>query len=590
MGEQDFKRKLTAILSADVKGYSQLMREDEEATVHTITAYREVIATVVQKHRGRVVDSPGDNILAEFASVVDAVESAVEVQKELKARNAELSENRRMEFRIGINLGDVIHKEGRIYGDGVNVAARVESLAEAGGICISRSAYDQVKDKLTLGYEYLGEHSVKNIPEPLRVYRIGEPSADSVPSTGKADTGLGAPLPPPDMPSLAVLPFANLSTDTEQDYFSDGLTMDIQTALVKISGLFLIGEASMFTYKAKPVTTRELGHQLGVRHVLEGGVRKAGNRVRITAQLVEVSSSRHVWAERFDRKLDDLFTVQDEITEEIVTALDVQLVSGEPARVLRKMLRNPAALESFYRGWQALFGSKKEEIEEAQRLFEETMRLEPESPVGYTMAAWAHWWAAFKGLSDDFSLSLERATELARKALTLEDDTGMTHLMMAQVHLLKREHDQALAEAERAVFTRPSCHGAHAAKANILNYLGRPAEAIEFAKNAIRLTPVYPTLYPAVLASAYYGCDRNEEAIAAAKEALKRDRDNLDALLVLAGANAALGQMEEAHGATREVLRVNPGFSLEEFAESQPYKDPRTLESVIDRLRRAGLN
>ena len=346
----------------------------------------------------------------------------------------------------------------------------------------------------------------------------------------------------------------------------------------------------MFTYKAKPVTTRELGHQLGVRHVLEGGVRKAGNRVRITAQLVEASSSRHVWAERFDRKLDDLFTVQDEITEEIVTALDVQLVSGEPARVLRKMLRNPAALESFYRGWQALFGSKKEEIEEAQRLFEETIRLEPESPVGYTMAAWAYWWAAFRGLSDDFSVSLERATELARKALTLEDDTGMTHLMMAQVHLLKREHDQALAEAERAVFTRPSCHGAHAAKANILNYLGRPAEAIEFAKNAIRLTPVYPTLYPAVLASAYYGCDRNEEAIAAAKEALKRDRDNLDALLVLAGANAALGQMEEAHGATREVLKVKSEFTLEEFAESQPYKDPRTLERVITMLRGAGLN
>jgi len=590
MGEQDFKRKLTAILSADVKGYSQLMREDEEATVHTITAYREVIATVVQKYRGRVVDSPGDNILAEFASVVDAVESAVEVQKELKARNAELSENRRMEFRIGINLGDVIHKEGRIYGDGVNVAARVESLAEAGGICISRSAFDQVKDKLTLGYEYLGEHSVKNIPEPLRVYRIGEPAAVPKRRTERTDPSVTALLPPPDRPSLAVLPFVNLSADPEQDYFSNGLTMDIMTALVKISGLFLIGEGSMFTYKSKPVTTRELGRQLGVRHVLEGGVRKAGDRVRITAQLVEASSSRRVWAERFDRKLDDLFAVQDEITEEIVTALDVQLVSGETARVLRKALRTPAALECYYRGWQALFGSTKEDTEEAQRMFEETMRLEPESPLGYAMAAWAHWWAAFKGLSDDFSLSLERATELAWKALSLEDTTGLPHLMMAQIHLLKREHDQALAEAERAVLARPSCHGAYAAKANILNYLGRPAEAIELAKTAIRLTPAYPTLFSAILASAYYGCGRNEEAIAAAEESLKLDRDNLDALLVLVGAKAALGQTEEAHEATWEVLKVKPGFTLEEFAELQPYKDPQTLERVIDRLRRAGLN
>jgi tetratricopeptide (TPR) repeat protein len=223
-------------------------------------------------------------------------------------------------------------------------------------------------------------------------------------------------------------------------------------------------------------------------------------------------------------------------------------------------------------------------------MFEETSRLEPESPLGYAMAAWAYWWAAFRGLSDDLSLSLERATELARKALTLKDDTGLPHLMMAQIHLLKREHDQALAEAERAVFTRPSCHGAHAARANILNYLDRPTEAIEFAKTAIRHTPVYPTFYPAILASAYYGCGRYEEAIASAKEALKLDRNNMDALLVLAGANAALGQSEVAHGTTREVLRVNPGFTLEEFAESQPYKDPRTLERVITMLRGAGLN
>jgi adenylate cyclase len=345
----------------------------------------------------------------------------------------------------------------------------------------------------------------------------------------------------------------------------------------------------MSTYKAKPVTTYELGRQLGVRHVLESGVRKAGDRVRITSQLIEASSGRRVWAERFDRQLDDLFAIQDEITEQIVTALDVQLVSGEEARLIRKKLRSPAALECFYRGRQAAFGSTKADLEEAQRMLEETIRLEPEFPLGYAMAAWAHWLAAFRGLSDAFSLSLERATELAQKALSLKDTTGFPQLMMGQIHLLKREHDQALAEADRAVLIRPNCSAACATKANIFNYLGRPSEAVELAKYAIRLTPAFPTLYPAILASAYYGCARNEEAIASAEEVLKRDRDNLDALLVLAGARATLGRMEEANKATREVFRVKPGFTLEEFAKSQPYKDPRTLERVIAMLRKAGL-
>jgi len=288
MATQDFKRKLTAILSADVKGYSRLMGEDEEATVRTITAYREVVGSVVEKHRGRVVDSPGDNILAEFASVVEAVRGAVEIQEELATRNAELPEERKMEFRIGINLGDVIHQEERIYGDGVNVAARVESLADPGGICISRSAYDQVKKKLTLGYEYLGEHTVKNITEPVRVYRVRLDAA----------RGVSRELKLPKKPSVAVLPFVNMSGDPEQEYFSDGITEDLITDLSKVSGLFVIARNSVFTYKGKAVKIRQVGRELGVRYVLEGSVRKVGDRVRITAQLVDTTTEGHLWAER----------------------------------------------------------------------------------------------------------------------------------------------------------------------------------------------------------------------------------------------------------------------------------------------------
>lgn len=589
MSTDGFERRLAAILSADVVGYSRLMSKDEVATVRTLTACRAEMTEIVGGHGGRVVDFVGDNMLADFPSTLDAVDCAVRIQRALQHHNAKLSNERRMDFRVGLHLGDVMVDGERIYGDGVNVAARIEGLAEPGGICISDMVYKQVRNKLSIEYVDLGECSVKNIPEPVRVYRIIEPSEVSTPHTNKVDPVVQSLIPPSDRPSLAVLPFVNLSADPEQNYFSDGLTMDIMTALVKISGLFLIGEGSMRIYNSKPVTAKEIGHQLGVRHLLEGGVRKAGNQVRITARLLEASSGRHVWAQHFDRKLDDLFAVQDEIAEEIVTALDVKLVSGETARMIRKTLRNPEALESYYRGWQALFSSTKEDIIEAQQMFEETIRLVPESPLGYAMAAWAYWLEAFQRLSDDYSISLKRATELAQKALSLEDDTGLPHIMMGQIHLLKREYDQAIAEAERAVLARPSCHGAYAIKANILNYLDRPTEAIELAKTAIRLTPAHPTVYPAILASAYYGCDRHEEAIIAAEDVIKRDRDSLDALLIISGANVGLGRIEEAHKATREVLRVKPKFSLEEFAKSQMYKNPRTLEKVVAMLRKAGL-
>jgi len=590
MTEGDIKHRLAALLSADVVGYSRLMAQDEVATVRTLSACRDKITTLVRNHEGRVVDFVGDNMLAEFHSALDAMDCAMNIQRALLLLNAKFDENRRMNFRIGINLGEILIDGDVIYGDGVNVAARLEGLAESGGICISESVFTQVHNKLELGFVDLGPKTLKNIPDPMRVYRVIAPEAKTAPPQAGTASQQQASLPLPEKPSLAVLPFVNLSADSEQDYFSDGLTMDIMTALVRIPGLFLISEISMFSYKAQAPSLQELGNRLGVSHVLDGGVRKAGDRVRITARLIEISNGRQVWAQRYDRKIDDIFAVQDEITEKIVEAMDIKLVTGEMAPTIRKIIPNPDALESYYRGWQALFGSTKDDISEAQQMFEETMRLEPESSFGYAMAAWAHWWAVDQGLSEDTAFSLQRAAELSRKAMDLGDFTGLPPLIMAQIHLFNREHDKALEAVENAVVARPSCDLSFVAKAKIFTYLGRPTEAIDLAKFAIRLAPVYPPFFPAILAAAFYGSSRHAEAIVAAEDALNNDRENLDALLILAGANAALDRKEEAFNAASEIKRIKPDFTLQKYAETQPYKDPQALEQVITMLQEAGLH
>ncbi|MBW2428905.1 MAG: adenylate/guanylate cyclase domain-containing protein, partial [Deltaproteobacteria bacterium] len=380
MADQNFKRKLTAILSADVEGYSRLMDDDEEATVRTLTTYRIAITDLTQQFRGRVVDSPGDNILAEFSSVVDAVNCAVEIQKELAERNTELPYNRQMRFRIGVNLGDVIEEEGRIYGDGVNIAARVESLSEAGGICISGRAYDQIANKLGLEYENLGEHQVKNISTPIRVYGVlpypgaaahRDVQAKEVirkkwrnvaiaagavvvvlaiavgiwqfylrPSTFEPASVEKMAYPLPDRPSLAVLPFVDISKDKKYEYLSDGITEDIITTLSKIPRLFVIARESVFEYKGKAVKVQQIGQELGVRHVLRGSIQKAGNRLRITGQLADAVTGQQVWAVHYDRPFVDLFALQDDITFNILEAMQVKLTEGDQTRIHRKCTRN----------------------------------------------------------------------------------------------------------------------------------------------------------------------------------------------------------------------------------------------------------
>jgi adenylate cyclase len=427
------ERKLAAILSTDVKGYSRLMGEDEVATIRTITAYRELMATLIQQHRGGVVDSPGDNLLAEFPSVVEAVQCAVTIQQELKARNAELPPHRRMEFRIGINLGDAIAEGERLYGDGVNIAARLEGLAEVGGICISGTVYDQVKTKLDLGYEDLGAQAVKNIAEPVRVYRVrmepwGAVHAVRPPQqlaarlwrrgtlavvglllllgggatvwhlafrppspAGVIPSETTAALPLPDKPSIAVLPFDNMSGDLEQGYVSDGMTEDLITDLSKLSGLFVIARNSVFTYKGKAVKPEQVSRELGVRYVLEGGVRKAANRVRITAQLVDATTGYHRWAERYDRELQDIFAVQEEISRKIVAALAVQLTEGEQARLGRKYTENLEAYDDSLRGHDYLWRSTEQANARARQMFERAISLDPTFTAAYAALGWTYW-------------------------------------------------------------------------------------------------------------------------------------------------------------------------------------------------------
>ena len=498
MAEESFRRKLTTMFSADVAGYSRLMSEDEALTVKTLTTYRGIMTELIKQHRGRVVDSPGDNVLAEFTSVVDGVQCAVAVQKELQARNAELPIDRRMEFRIGINLVDVIEEEDRIYGDGVNIAARLEGLADPGGICISKTAFDHIETKLPLGYEFLGEQTVKNIARPVGAYRVlMEPR---VTVAGKEEK----PLPLPEEPSIAVLPFANISGDPEQEYFSDGLTEEIITALSKVHNMFVIARNSTFSYKDKPVKVQQVAEELGVRYVMEGSVRKAGDRVRITAQLIDALTGHHLWAERYDRDLEDIFSLQDEITKSILTALEVKLTRGEDAHLWAGSTNN---LEAYLKYLQGMEYTQRFDIESnlmARQNGEEAIALDPEFPMAHVLMGWTHVMDILCGSTESSDKSLERAEEFAQKAIALNPSQAATHSLLGYVHIMMKRHfEEAIAECERAVVLGPSGADNHAFLGMILNYAGRPEEAILSLEKALRLNPFPPSYYLHNLGRAY---------------------------------------------------------------------------------------
>lgn len=577
------ERKLAAVFSADVKGYSRLMGEDEEATIRTLTAYRELMTSCIQQHRGRVVDSPGDNLLAEFASVVDAVQGAVEIQKELKARNTELPTNRQMHYRIGINVGDVVVEGERIYGDGVNIAARLESLAEGGGICISEAVHMQIKNKLSLGYSYQGEQQVKNIVDPVRIYKVQLEAQMAAPSVIQEPP---VELPLPDKPSIAVLPFTNMSADPEQEYFSDGITEDLITDLSKISGLFVIARNSTFTYKGQTVDVGEVGRKLGVRHVLEGSVRKVGNRVRINVQLIDAPSGGHVWAERYDRELEDIFALQDEVTQKIVRALEVKLTAQEQGRVGLIPTHNLEAYDYFLRGTGYLWRITKETNIQARQLFEKAIELDPEYAAAYAFLGFAQWMEWVFAWNQDPQV-VERAFALAQRAVTLDDSLPEAHGILGFFYAYKKQLVQAITEGERAIALNPNFADGYVWLGFSMSFVGKPEEAIELVQKGMRLNPSTPFLYLACLGHAYYLLRRYEEAIAAQKQALALNPHNAADHMFLALSYIELGRKKEARAEIIESLRLSPFTSPRRLRQRLPYTDQAVVERILDSARKA---
>jgi adenylate cyclase len=629
MTTQEVKRKLTAILSADVKGYSRLMGEDEKGTVRTLSAYREIMANLIQNHHGRVVDATGDNLMAEFASVVDAVECAVGIQKKLKTRNGELPQNRRMEFRIGINLGDVIEEEGRIYGDGVNIAARLESLAEAGGICISGTTYEHVRNKVSLGYEYLGEQTVKNIAAPVRVYRVlMEPEAGGKvigdkkiaprrrqrpalalavvfisviaviaiwkyynPPTPKVEVASKEKMafPLPDKPSIAVLPFVNMSDDPKQEFFSDGITESIITGLSKISALFVIARNSSFTYKGKPVMVRQVAEDLGVRYVLEGSVQRSGDRVRITAQFIDALKGHHLWSERYDRDLKNLFAIEDDITKKIITALQVLLTKGEQAALLGKGTENLDAYLKCMEASEYLLRMNKDANLMARQRAEEAIALDSKYSSAHAILGNTHIKDVIFNWSTSPKESMVRAFESAKKALSLDDSNVQARVVLTWIYLLKREHDKAIEECEGAISLAPNSADAVFVLGIVLRFAGRVEEAIPMFERAIRLNPIPRAAYLCQLALSYTFIGKFEKAIRICKEALPKNPNDLIGRIALVVAYTSLGRESDARAEVAEVLRIDPNFSLEYAAKTWPYKKDADRDFVLTALRKAGL-
>jgi len=594
MTTQEVKRKLTAILSADIKGYSRLMGEDEEWTLHTLNTYKGMMSGLIQQHRGRVVAAPGDNVLAEFASVVDAVQCSVEVQQVLRAKNAMLPENRRMEFRIGINLGDVIEEGEQIYGDGVNIAARLEGLAEAGGICISGSAYEQIENKLPLRYDYLGEHEVKNITKPVRVYRaqIESEAVARKPLEAASKEKMAFPL--PDKPSIAVLPFVNMSGSPEQEYFCDGITDQIITSLSMIPRLFVIARNSTFVYKGKAVKVQKVAEELGVRYVLEGSVQRSEGRVRILVQLIDAIKGIHLWSERYDRDLKDLFVLQDEIARQMMTALQVKLTEGEYASGIAETTSNLKALECYWRGAEHVFRFTKEDNAAARQWAQKAVELDPKFAGGWAQMGWTYLFDVMFGWTLSPVQSMERALECAQKAIGLSDSCAKACALMGYINLLQRRFDEAIENGEKAVRINPNDPIMLDILASIMHFNGKFDQSIALVKNAMRLCPYYPALFLSPLSTSYFLAGRYEEALAASELMLARankgEFNPLFAHTNLVEAYIGLGQDQKARAHAEEVLKIDPNYSLADVRKTMYfYRDPAHLERHIDALRKAGL-
>jgi adenylate cyclase len=481
-------RRLAAILAADVAGYSRLMGADEEGTHERLKSHlSELVEPKIGEHRGRTVKNTGDGFLVEFASVVDAVRCAAELQRGMADRNADIPKDKRIAFRIGINLGDVIADDDDIFGDGVNVAARLEALAEPGGICISRVVRDQVRDKVDFGFEDLGEQRVKNIARPVRVYRVRDRAVSMIEPLAASQ-----PLPLPDKPSIAVLPFTNMSTDPEQEFFADGIAEDIITSLSRYPSLFVIARNSSFTYKGRAVDVRAVGRELGVRYVLEGSLRKAGNRVRVTTQLVEAETGKHIWAERYDRDLADIFAVQEEIAEAVTIAITPAIADVELHRALRKPPESLDAWAAYQRGLWHYSKFTADDNVVAENCFQQAIDLDPYFIAGYWRLILAQSVAAAIFRRRDLMETLGSAKILARRAVALDGRDPEARLSLGLTLGLLGDYEGGLAEIENALATSPNFAFAHGALGHVLIWSGRPKEGLAALQAYFRLDPRDP--------------------------------------------------------------------------------------------------
>jgi adenylate cyclase len=581
MAEERVQRRLAAILAADVAGYSRLMGVDEEGTLAALKACRrELIDPKVAEHHGRVVKTAGDGVLVEFASAVDGTRCAMEIQQGMAERNAVLAEDRRVEFRVGINVGDIIIDADDIYGDGVNIAARVQSLASPGAICLSENAYKQIEGKLTLNVDDMGEQQLKNIQQPIRVYGV---RLDNAPA-----------LALPDKPSIAVLPFQNMSGEPQQEYFADGISEDIITELSRFSDLFVIARNSSFQYKGKAVNLRQVGRELGVRYVLEGSIRRGGQRVRITAQLIDSGTGAHRWAERYDRELKDVFTIQDEVARTIAAILAAHVSKAEAERTL---LKPPAAWQAYDHyllaaaAWVSLQSSwRLDDLTETRRHLAASLAIDPKYARACSMLASTHRVAWFNPLNDEYlnPSALDRAIQLARTAIELNPNLPEAYAELGYSILRRREFDAATAAVERAVSLNHNF--ADYRLAMVFFSVGEADRAIEVAKTQMRLDPFHPHFAPLAVGEAHYLLKQYREAQYWLREATGRAPNHQYGHAYLAATYAQLGQLEDARAEAAEVIRVNPAYTIDGTQKRVSiFKREEDTEHLVDGLRKAGL-
>jgi TolB-like protein/class 3 adenylate cyclase/Flp pilus assembly protein TadD len=586
-----FRQRLAAILAADVAGYSRLMAADERATVEALDAARAVFRSRIDAFQGRVVDTAGDSVLAVFDLASGATAAARAIQEDFEAASHRVPAERRMRFRIGVHLGEIIEKaDGTVYGDGINVAARIQGLAEPGGVALSDEAHRLVRDRLPLAWRDAGEHAVKNIARPVRIWcwspRPAAPDATPVPPAE------GPPvLPLPDKPSIAVLAFQNMSGDPEQEYFSDGITEDIITNLSKYRGFFVIARNSSFTYKGQAVDVTRVGRELGVRYVLEGSVRKAGRRVRITAQLVDATSGSHLWAEKYDRDLTDLFATQDEITREIVGSLAPQMLDTEMQRARRK---DPQALDAWELAIRAqwhLARLTREDNAEALRLATESTRLDPGTTAGLNIAAFAHIYQAVYGWSASAGQSFVAAHEAARRAVAIDARDEVAQTALGSTEIFMGQHDGALARLRDAVELNPNFTWAHGNLGLALAFAGKAEEAVDSFDEAVRLSPRDPFcfLWLYLLGFATFLAGRYGEALEHVDRSVRLNPSIPGSYRLRAACLSELGRLEEARAALAEFLRLVPDATIASMRAQLPLKNPDDFERYARALRRVGL-